>query len=426
MRFGAPWSLSYGAVVSPSLPDDEKVAAVRSALPATGAGIYLNTGSCGPMPEETARAMADAAELDLRIGRAHAARFETLAEWIDEARAGIAAVIGADLGEVALTHAASDGMSIASWALDWRPGDRVVTTTQEHPGGLGPLYQLRDRLGVELVHVDIGDGGDVEAMLRGFDAAITPGTRLVSLSHVLYTTGALLPVAEIAELARARGSLVAVDGAQSAGAMPVSVPDLGVDVYAVPGQKWLLGPEGTGALWASPAAMDRLGVTFAGYWSFEKIDSRGTAVLRPDARRFDLSSFHPPSVLGLARSVGWLAMYVGLDWLQRRQARLAADAARRLAAIPGVELVTPPDRMSTLVTFRIGGWRPDEALAELQARTFAILRVVAAVDALRISVGFFNTEDELERFAGAVELVAAYTPATLPPRRTLTMLGESG
>jgi len=249
---------------------------------------------------------------------------------------------------------------------------------------------------------------------------------MVSLSHVLYTTGAVLPVARIAELARARGALVAVDGAQSAGAMPVNVPDLGVDVYAVPGQKWLLGPEGTGALWVSPAAMDRLGVTFAGYWSFEKIDSRGLAVLHAGARRFDLSSFHPPSVLGLARSVGWLAMYVGLEWLQRRQARLAAGAARRLAAIHGVELVTPPDRMSTLVTFRIGGWRPDEALAELQARTFAILRVVAAVDALRISVGFFNTEDELERFAGAVELVAAHTPATLPPRRTLTMLGESG
>lgn len=426
MWFGVAWSVSYEAVVSPFLPDDDKVDAVRRALPATGAGIYLNTGSCGPMPEETARAMAEATELDLRIGRAHAGHFEALVEWIDAARAGVAAVIGADLGEVALTHAASDGMSIAAWALEWRAGDRVVTTTQEHPGGLGPLYQLRDRLGVELVHVDVGDGGDDEATLRGFDAAITPGTRMVSLSHVLYTTGAVLPVARIAELARARGALVAVDGAQSAGAMPVNVPDLGVDVYAVPGQKWLLGPEGTGALWVSPAAMDRLGVTFAGYWSFEKIDSRGLAVLHAGARRFDLSSFHPPSVLGLARSVGWLAMYVGLEWLQRRQARLAAGAARRLAAIPGVELVTPPDRMSTLVTFRIGGWRPDEALAELQARTFAILRVVAAVDALRISVGFFNTEDELERFAGAVELVAAHTPATLPPRRTLTMLGESG
>lgn len=404
-------------------PDAERVAALRDAIPATGAGIYLNTGSVGPMPAEVARAMAEAEEMDLRLGRAHAARWEQVLESLDEARAGIAAVIGADVDEVAITRATSDGMSIASWATNWRPGDRIVTTTLEHPGALGPLYQLRDRLGTELVHVEIGDGGDHEAILRGFDAAITPSTRLVSLSHVSYATGAVLPVAEIAELVHERGALIAVDGAQSAGAIPLRVSELGVDSYAVPGQKWLLGPEGTGALWVAPAAMDRLGVTFAGYPSFERIDSSGTAVLRPGARRFDLPGTHPPSVLGLARSVGWLAMYVGLDWMYRRAATLAASIADRLAAIPGVELLTPRDHMATLVTFRIAGWSPDAAAAELGARTFAILRTLPLVDGLRISVGFFNTEAELDRFANAVELLASHSPETVPPRRTLTLLG---
>jgi L-cysteine/cystine lyase len=412
-------------VVSHFPADAERVDALRDAIPATGAGIYLNTGSAGPLPAETAHAMAEAAELELRLGRAHTAHFEQLHGWLDEARAGIAAVIGADVDEIAITRATSDGMSIASWATDWRPGDRIVTTTLEHPGALGPLYQLRDRLAVELVHVEIGDGGDHEAILRGFDAAITPSTRLVSVSHVSWATGAILPITEIAEIAHARGALVAVDGAQSAGAIPLRVPDLGVDTYAVPGQKWLLGPEGTGALWVAPSAMHRLGVTFAGYPSFERIDSRGTAALHADARRFDLPGFHPPSVLGLARSVGWLAMFVGLDWLYRRAGSLAASIAERLAATPGVELVTPPEHMGTLVTFRIAGWSPDAAAAELQARTFAILRTLPLVDGLRISVGFFNTEAELARFADAVELLAAHTPETIPPRRTLTLLGET-
>ena len=93
------------------------------------------------------------------------------------------------------------------------------------------------------------------ATLAAFDAAITPATRLVSISHVLWTTGARLPVERIARLARERGATVAVDGAQAVGAIPVAVEELGVDYYAVAAQKWLLGPEGVGALWASQEAL---------------------------------------------------------------------------------------------------------------------------------------------------------------------------
>jgi selenocysteine lyase/cysteine desulfurase len=90
-----------------------------------------------------------------------------------------------------------------------------------------------------------------------------------------------------------------------------------------------------------------------------------------------------------------------------------------------VTLLTPRERMATLVTFRIAGWTPDAALAELGARVFAIARTLPAVDAIRISVGFFNTEEEIERLAGAVELLARHTPETLPPRR-LVILGQDG
>ena len=126
----------------------------------------------------------------------------------------------------------------------------------------------------------------------------------------------------------------------------------------------------------------------------------------------------------MARSIGWLSMFVGLDWVYARGAAMARSAADRLAAIPGVELLTPREQMATLVTFRIAGWPAEAALDELGARVFAIARTVPLVDALRISVGFFTSEDELDRFVDAVALLAAHTPETLPPRRRLTILGE--
>jgi L-cysteine/cystine lyase len=408
------------------MPDDAKLDAVRAGLPALAAGIYLNTGSVGPLPAETAAAMAEAADRELTVGRAHPADWPDALARIDEARAAVAAVLTTDVDRIALTHSATDGMNLAVWSIDWRAGDRVVTTGHEHAGGVGPLYVLRDRFGVEITFVDVGDATDDEATVAAFDRAIVPGTRMVALSHVLWTMGARLPIGRIAAIAHARGALVVVDGAQAAGAVPVDVEALGADLYAVAGQKWLLGPEGTGALFVARAAMERTRMTVGGYHAFERIDSAGTAVPHPDARRFQGTGYHRPSVLGLARSVGWLTMYVGLEWIHRRGQTLAAAAADRLAAISGVHLLTPRDRMATLVTFTIDGWPGGAIVDELGARTFAIVRSIDTLDACRLSVGFFNTEAEVERVAATVALLAAHTPASLPPRRTLAMLGADG
>jgi len=406
------------------MADADKLVAVRAALPALASGIHLNTGSVGPLPAEVAAAMAEMAAYERDIGRAHVDAYEALLERMGEARAGVAAVVGADLDEIALAHSTSDAMSVATWGLDWHPGDRAVTSTQEHAGALGPLYALRDRVGLEIAFADIGDGSDDDATLAAFDRAIVPGTRLVSCSHVVWSTGAVLPVARIAALARERGALVVVDGAQAAGAIPVSVRELGADAYAVPAQKWLLGPEGMGALWVAREARERIRPAFAGHFSLASYDSRGSAAWHPDARRLEGSNWHRPSVVGMARAIGWLTMYVGLEYIHRRGTALARRAADVLAAIPGVELLTPRGQMATLVTFRIAGWGPQAALDELGARVFAIARPIPRLDALRISVGFFTSDDELDRFIGAVRFLAGHTPETVPPRRTLPILGD--
>ena len=119
--------------------------------------------------------MAELAGWELRTGRAHLDfHLETLAR-LDEARAAVAAVLTADVDQIALTSSTSHGLGLATWAADWRPGDRAVTTTAEHAGALGPLYALRDRFAVDLAYADIGDGGDDERTLAAFDAAVVTG-----------------------------------------------------------------------------------------------------------------------------------------------------------------------------------------------------------------------------------------------------------
>ncbi|MCI0347569.1 MAG: aminotransferase class V-fold PLP-dependent enzyme, partial [Chloroflexi bacterium] len=251
-------------MVSPFMSDADKLAAVRAAIPSLSAAIQLNAGSAGPMPAEAAAAMAELEAYERDFGRAqHEYHLESI-QRMDEARAGVAAVLGGELDEVAITHATTDGMNLGTWSIDWRDGGRAVTTCHEHAGGVGPLYMVCDRHGVDLVFAEFaGDAPDDEIVER-FDRLIVPGTRLVSLSHVLWTSGLVMPVRRIADLAHERGALVLVDGAQAAGAIPIDVRDLGADMYAIPAQKWLLGPEGLGALWIRRELFGRAASTFAG------------------------------------------------------------------------------------------------------------------------------------------------------------------
>lgn len=366
-------------MVAPFLPDDEKLAAVREALPAVAAGIYLDTPVAGPLPAETARSMLDLAAWELTTGRGNRERLDDALSRVDEARAAVAAILTTDVAAVALTHGLDDAIRIASADVDGKP-DIVVW-----------------------VHGDVA---------QNVDQALTDGARLVVVPHVVPGTGELLPVRDIARLVHDRGARLLVDGSQAAGAIAVAIDELEADFYAVPASTWLLGPEGIGAIAASAEHRDRLAA--AGH---------GTGTLSPfrgDPAPFE---FYLPAVVGFGRGCGWLSMYVGLDWVHRRSARLAELAADRLAAIDGVELVTPRDAMAAIVTFRVRGWPATTMLEELGARVFAIASAIPSIDALRIGTGFFGTEEEIARFIDAVEFLAAHTPETVPPRRRLTVLG---
>jgi L-cysteine/cystine lyase len=381
------------------MPDAEKLAAVRDGLPATGAGIYLNTPVSGPLPAESARAMADIADWEMATGRGHRDRADDVAVRVDEARAGLAAILGADVDHVGLTHGLADASRRAAWAVDWRPGDRLLAIDAS-----GSAIAAAIRPPVNEVEIDVldlprdADSSDDLGLISAVSAAMRPTTRLVALPHVT-ASGRVLPVKRLSALARDAGAIALVDGSHAAGAIPVSLADIGADLYTVPGWSWLLGPEGIGGMVVRENVRERM------------------------KANDDPGGFHLPSVVGFARSLGWLSMYVGLEWIHGRSAALAASTRAGLAAVPGVEVLGGKRNSSPTISFRIRGWTATAGLEELGARVFALASVVPDADAIRIGTGFFNTEDELDRFVSAVELLATHTPDTLPPRRQLTIIG---
>lgn len=219
--------------------------------------VHLQTGGVGAMPrpvfDATVAAMAKV-EAD-PAGETYGPGIGRL----DKVRGKAADLLGCELEDIVLTNSATAGMFLLAQGLTFRPGDRILTTNHEHPAGRMGWDWVARRYGLEVDTLAISPGENhPEAIVGQFSAVIRPETRLLSFSHILYTTGVRLPAAELCALARSRGCLAIVDGAQSAGAMPVDVKAMGCHAYSASGHKWLMGPKGTGLLYLDPGITDLL------------------------------------------------------------------------------------------------------------------------------------------------------------------------
>ena len=383
---------------------DERVEALRSLLPATGRGAYLNTGTAGPLPTPVAGAMEAELSIQLDLGRSgpeHLERYLTLAA---SDRAGVASLIGCTAGEVALTRSTTEGMSLVTAAIDWRPGDEAITTDVEHPGVLFPLLVARERFGVAIRRIEALDRSD-DAIVDAVAAALGPRTRLVSISHVSYRTGQVLPVRAIADVVRRHGAILLVDGAQSFGAIDVDVTELGCDAYALPGQKWLCGPEETGALYCRSDLLAEIAVPLASYGTAAHYDDEGF-VAHTDGRRLEFGTRNPVGFAGQLAAIAFLTERVGLGAAAGRAVALARSTIDALGAISGVEVLTPIDRHATLVTARVAGVSADRAV-ELLAARHIFVRSIRELDAIRLSLAYFTTVDEQDRTVAAIADLAA-------------------
>ncbi|HEX6951982.1 MAG TPA: aminotransferase class V-fold PLP-dependent enzyme [Gaiellaceae bacterium] len=342
----------------------------RAQFPVLERYAYLNAGSNGPLAQATMDAVRAQLERDVSQGRSGKAYMEEIFEARERVRAGMAAVLGTSAELVALTDSTTRGCQEVIAGLDLGADDEVVTTDQEHFGLLGPLHES----GARVVVTEAGE----DALL----SALTPRTRLIAVSHVLWTTGRKL---ELGRLRRPDGPPVLVDGAQSAGAIPVDLA--GADFYTVSAQKWLCGPEPTGALFVRDP--ERLRTTLPSSFSPESYETDGSFVPKEGARRFDSGWIGAAALAGLEA-----ALEVHPDW--RYVGAAAASARCRELLDPLVEVVTPPGH-STLVSFRPPS-DPAELVGALADRG-VMVRELPGRNLVRASCGWWTNEDDLQRLA---------------------------
>lgn len=347
----------------------------RAQFPVLDRYAYLQAGSVGPLARGTIDAMQVTEERSLEEGRGSIAQFTLLLEAREELRAELAALVGVDVGKVAITASTTDGCNVVLAGLDLQPESEIVTTTDEHFGLLGPLHMS----GAKVVVVE----PDPERIV----AAVNGRTRLVAVSHVLWTTGAVLPVHE---LRSTTGVPILVDGAQSVGAVPVDAS--GLVFYTVSGQKWLCGPEGTGALVV--AEPDGLRVARPSYLSQQEYAPDGTFQPKDGAARFD------PNVTPNALLSGLRAALSAIPaWAHERAGEMAERFRSRLAET-GHDVVVPDER-ATLVSWR-APVEESAAIVEGLADAGVIVRDLPGRGLIRASVGWWTNDDDLERLVASL------------------------
>ncbi|HEY7909392.1 MAG TPA: aminotransferase class V-fold PLP-dependent enzyme [Thermomicrobiales bacterium] len=390
---------------------DAKVDQIRQEMPATLNTVYLNTGTCGPLPRRTVTAMQETMMEELEQGRIAPNHYPGLMAARTAAKNAVADVLGCTPNDVAIAGRTTDGMNIAIAGYPWQRGDEIITSNIEHPGGLMPTFLTKRRYGTRVRVANIGVGemkkGDT---VREFERLVTPHTRMIVISHISYTTGAVLPVKEIAAMAHSHDILMAVDAAQSFGSLPLNMDDLGADFYACPGQKWICGPEGTGSLYVRPSSIGEIDQTFGGGMERGSLDYYGASFApAAGAGRFDVGSYNLSLLVGQKASTEYIRDEVGLDWAYARIKRLGEYAHKLLSGMKGITVVTPEEHLAGLVAFTVNGIGPTDLknrlLAEHNVTIRDVNKYINNPDALRLATGFYNTEEDLDRMADGIKAV---------------------
>jgi L-cysteine/cystine lyase len=363
---------------------------IRDQLPSLEGVTYLNAGTNGPMPLAAERAMREELDLAVRRPRIGMAVFEHVFELRARARDALARTVNAPPEQVAVTTSTSNGVGIVIGGIDWNPGDEVITTTEEHQGILSPLDVISSRYGVDVKQVPADEIED----------AIGERTRMVAVSHVLWTTGRRLDAQRLAAAAHEAGASLLLDGAQSVGAIEVDAPGSGADFYAFSGQKWLLGPQGTGGLWVSPECNDRLWTAQSTFWN---LTEGRIGAFRPDAGRWDAGSFETPVLAGIAAAIEWVESLEGgrRGWTELTAAN-AARARERLASQPGVSVADPGDDGGPLIALTVDSQEDTAALVGRLGDQGILIRYIPNTPYLRVSVGAWTTDAEVDRLAEAL------------------------
>jgi selenocysteine lyase/cysteine desulfurase len=364
-----------------------------------GGKADLDCAAQGPFPKETAEAVRRALRYKEHPEELPDALYEELPA---RAREAAARLIGCSPASIALGSGASHGLNVAAWGLPLRSGDEVLLAQGEFPANVYPwLNRESNGIRVKFVRPEGGPIVDAGTMIR----EIGPRTRVVSVSLVAFATGYRVDLMALAEACRDRGAFFVVDGAQGVGAVDFRVADYPIDVLAVSGYKWLLGPYGTGFAYVSPRVLDRLRICDLNWIAVEGSGTHNRLTdyrlkLRDGARRFDIPE--TASFLNLS------ALAASLEFLNRVRVPTIEAHARRLldALLRGIDSTRlrvvsdlAPDRRSAILALE--GRSLDETHRIYRRLRDKDVIVSLRENLIRLSPNIYNTPDDIDRFIAA-------------------------
>lgn len=367
----------------------------RARFPALQTKHYFNYGGQGPLPQPALEAITNAFAWSQVLGPFSGQALEWIAKQEVANRSALATELGVAPQTLTLTESTTTGCNIVLWGLPWQPGDHILIGDGEHPGVVAAVQQTAGRLGLQINTCPLTLAPDPLAVI---DAHLTPQTRLLVISHVLWHTGQVLPLADILQLCHGRPQpvWVLVDAAQSVGVLPLDLAALGVDFYALTGHKWWCGPDGLGALYTRPDLMDVLEPTYVGWRGVEAGNPRR------DGRRYEVAT----SAFALGQGLR-VALEVHAQWgtptaRYQRQLQMSSLLWETLSALPDVTCLLPSRPAAGLVAFRKRGVTPVQLVRTLEDQGFC-LRTIPQADCVRASVHYLTSDLEIEALAAAIE-----------------------
>jgi selenocysteine lyase/cysteine desulfurase len=382
----------------------------RKVTPGCEHVVHLNNAGAALMPQPVIDVLHEHIDLEATIGGYAAA--DAVSDRLDATYGSIAGLIGAEHSEIAFVDSATRAWHTAFHSVPLGAGQRILTSSAEYSSNAMSIGQVVERTGAEAVLLPDDDEGAVD--LHALDVELERGdVGLVAVTHVATSNGAVTPVAEIGRRCRSAGVRYLVDACQSVGQLRVDVDEIGCDLLAATGRKFLRGPRGTGFLYVRSSVVEELVPPVV---DLRAADWTGPFEYRfhPDARRFETWERSVAGHLGLGAAVDHLLEW-GIDDIEQRVVALAETLRARLADVPGVVVHDKAGPRCGIVTFTRDGVDPYGLGARLRAAGVNVW-VSAGGDShldliprglkagvVRASVHYYNTEAELER---AVEVVA--------------------
>ena len=385
----------------------------RQQFPGLNNKTYFNFGGQGTMPDTALSAIIDTHKYIQEIGPFSGEVNDWLTAKVNSLRKAIATELNTTPKTITLTENVTAGCNIALWGIDWQAGDkpdgmasqRILMTDCEHPGIIATVEEIARRFEVEIAICPIMDtlnDGDPAKVIHD---NLTENTRLVVLSHLLWNTGQVLPLKEIAQACHnypAKHKVrVMVDAAQSVGSLHLNLPELEVDYYAFTGHKWLCGPAGVGGLYVSKEAFEELNPTFIG-WRGVEMDDRGKPIAwKQDGTKYEVATSAYPEYEGLRSAIALHQSWGDSQTRYQRICELSQYLWTQLQTIDRVGCLknTPPE--AGLISFTVAGIEHADLVDALEKQGF-LLRTIADPDCIRACVHYLTLTEECDRLIAAL------------------------